>query len=103
MRRQAQVEQNDLWPLGTKCLHCAWAISGHRDFVIVAERPFHLRANEFVIVNDQKLWFFDRVLTHICLIFVMLSELAVPAIKREMLFLSRPRYRLRFFLGALRQ
>ena len=52
-RRQSKIEGNDRHFPGAHGLERTRSILGEEDFVILGQRPFHLRPQIFVIINDE--------------------------------------------------
>ena len=50
-------EQHDKGPLGAEVLQCAPPFSRHKDLIFLAQRPFHLGANQFVVIYNQQFRF----------------------------------------------
>ena len=53
MGRQAQIQQDDQGALGLKDLKRAGPVLGQENLVVVGQRPFHLGAYFFVVINDE--------------------------------------------------
>ena len=54
MRRQSQIEQDYGRLRGPESFQRAGPVFGQKNFVIRRQRPFHLRADFLVVVNNQQ-------------------------------------------------